>query len=289
MEVSIYKKLNSASGKMTLDLSFSLKKDSFTTLYGKSGAGKTSLLRILAGLMHAEKGSIIVDGIPWFHSEKKINRSPQQRKIGFVFQDYALFPNMSVKQNLQFALKKTQEKGRLEALVEIMQLGDLQHQKPELLSGGQKQRVALARTLVQQPEILLLDEPLSALDNELRATLQQYILEVHREFHLTTLLVSHDISEIINTSDQVLVLEKGKLIKEGNPSEIFNRENISGKFQFTGTITHMEKQDFIFIVHIRIGKDLIKIIADKNEAEGLSVGDQVLVASKAFNPVIRKI
>jgi len=170
-----------------------------------------------------------------------------------------------------------------------VELGELKKRKPGSLSGGQRQRVALARVLVQKPEILLLDEPLSALDHEMRFILQGYILQLHREFGLTTLLVSHDISEILKMSDEIIELEQGKIIRQGQPLDIFSHKEVSGKFQFTGEVIGMVKQDFIFIISILIGKDMVKVIADEEEARTLEVGDKVLVASKAFNPVIKKL
>ncbi len=289
IELSIYKKLLFSTGELPLQANFNIDKGTFVTLYGKSGAGKTSVLRMLAGLMSPEKGKIIINGTTWFNSDKNINLVPQKRKAGFVFQDFALFPNMNVRENLEFALNKGESQNIINDLIEINELGDLQHRKPDTLSGGQKQRVALARAMVQMPELLLLDEPLSSLDIEIRKKLQQYILKVHREFKLTTILVSHDISEIIKMSDKVLEIDQGKIVKEGIPSKIFTNTEVSGKFQFTGEIIAMEKQDFIFIISILIGKDFVKIIADEDEAKTLHIGDQVIVASKAFNPIIRKI
>ena len=289
IELSLHKKLLSPSGEMHLQIECAIEKGSFITLYGKSGAGKTTVLRILAGLMEPDNGKLKVNNTTWIDTNKKIHLQPQKRKVGFVFQDYALFPNMSVKENLLFALNKGDDKKIVSELIEIVELGELQNRKPETLSGGQKQRVALARALVQKPELLLLDEPLSALDNEIRQKLQQYILQVHREFGLTTILVSHDISEILKMSSQVLEIEHGKIIKQGTPLEVFTSKEVSGKFQFTGEVIAIEKQDFIFIISILIGKDFVKVIADESEAKTLNIGDKVLVASKAFNPIIRKI
>lgn len=289
MELSIYKKLLFPSGEQPLQADFNIEKGTFVTLYGKSGAGKTSILRMLAGLMTPEKGKIVINGTTWYNSGENIDLPPQKRKAGFVFQDFALFPNMNVRENLEFALNKGENKKIINDLIEVNELGDLQHRKPETLSGGQKQRVALARALVQMPELLLLDEPLSSLDIEIRKKLQQYILKIHREFKLTTILVSHDISEIIKMSDKVIEIDQGKITKEGNPSQVFANTEVSGKFQFTGEIIAMEKQDFIFIISILIGKDFVKIIVDESEAKTLHVGDHVIVASKAFNPIIRKI
>lgn len=289
IEITIQKKLTAALGEMLLDINTTINKGSLVTLYGKSGVGKTTILRILAGLLYPDSGKILVNGETWLNTTTKINLKPQKRKVGFVFQDYALFPNMNVKENLLFALKKGEDSSIVNHLIEIIELGELQHRKPDTLSGGQKQRVALARALVQKPSILMLDEPLSALDAEIRFKLQQYILKVHKEYNLTTLLISHDISEILRMSDKVLELENGKIIRQGTPNEVFNHKELNAKFQFTGTILEIEKQDFLFILTIRIGKDLVKVVADESEGKQLIIGDKILVSSKAFNPVIHKI
>lgn len=289
IEVAVHKKLWSSSGDMALNVALSLPRGTFTTLYGPSGAGKTSLFRILAGLLSPEEGRIRVDEITWLDTSRGINVPTQKRKIGFLFQDYALFPNMTVRENLLYALYKNQDKKVVEDLIEIIELGGLQHRMPDTLSGGQKQRVALARSLVRKPRILLLDEPLSALDHAMRQKLQQHVLEVHREYQLTTLMVSHDISEVLKMSDHMLVIAQGKILRQGIPSEIFTHREVSGKFQFSGEIIGIQKQDFIFIITILIGNELVKVVADESEGESLNIGDKVLVASKAFNPIIRKI
>jgi len=211
IQAHIYKTLSTANGKMLLDIQLNIKKGQFVTLYGPSGTGKTSTLRTLAGLLSVDKGQIVVDDKIWFDSEKKINVSPQQRRIGYVFQDYALFPNMTVRKNLEFALEKDQDRSIIQELITIVELEELQHRKPETLSGGQQQRVALVRALVRKPEILLLDEPLSALDIKMRTKLQDYILKVHRKYELTTILVSHDVGEIMKMSDEIYCLENGKI------------------------------------------------------------------------------
>ena len=244
---------------------------------------------MLAGLMTPDSGTISVNGTPWFDSSQRTNKKPQQRNVGCVFQDYALFPNMTVKENLAFAVQKGQSTNVVAELIDLMELGDLQSRKPESLSGGQKQRVALARALAQRPQILLLDEPLSALDNELRAKLQQHLLEAHRTYQLTTLLVSHDVPEILKLSDQLLVLEAGKISKQGAPTDIFAHKSVSGKFQFVGDVVAIEQQDFLLIVTVLIGKELVKVATDAAEMESLAIGDKVMVASKAFNPIIHKL
>jgi len=289
IDLNIHKSLLSADGEMNLDLNLSITKGQLTTLYGDSGAGKTSTLRILSGLLKPDSGTIVVNGEVWYDSKRKINLSPQRRNVGCVFQDYALFPNMTVRQNLEFALSQNQNEKRISEIIEIIELGELQNRKPETLSGGQKQRVALARALVQHPSILLLDEPLSALDAKIRFKLQDYLHRVHREYDLTTILISHDISEIIKLSDHVLFIDKGRIVKEGAPDEVFVNRRISGKFKFTGEVLKIEKQEVVFIVTVLIHSNVVKVIAQESEVEQLHIGDKVMVASKAFNPIIYKI
>lgn len=289
IEISLQKILKSSTGEMKLDLNIQVEEGKLITVYGKSGAGKSTLLMLLAGLMNPEDGYIRIGNDIWTDTAKHIFLPPQKRNIGFVFQEYALFPNMTVRENLCFGLGKGQSKAVVDKLVDIIDLGQLQNRKPNTLSGGQKQRVALARALVSQPKMLLLDEPLSALDHEMRVKLQSYILEVHREFDLTTLLISHDVSEIIRLSDFMIEMDQGKIVKQGNPVDMFTNDRVNAKFQFTGEVISMVQQDFIVIVTVLIGKDLVKVIANDQEATSLQIGDKVLIASKAFNPIIHKI
>ncbi|MGI9531979.1 ATP-binding cassette domain-containing protein [Lutimonas sp.] len=289
IEIEIQKSLKSSSGDMLLDIKMQLEERNLTTIYGPSGAGKSTLLHLLAGLIKPDTGRIAVGGILWSDTANSAFMPPQNRNIGLVFQEYALFPNMTVKENLIFGLRKSDPKKIINQLVEIMDLGQLQDRKPATLSGGQKQRVALARALVRKPDLLLLDEPLSALDHKMRVKLQSYILEVHREFKLTTVLISHDVSEIIRLSDFMIEMEEGTIVRSGDPATMFTNDRVNAKFQFTGEVMKMVKQDFIVIVTVLIGKDLVKVIANDKEAEELRIGDRVLIASKAFNPIIHKI
>lgn len=289
IECRLKKELSAAEGKMMLDVDFRLNEGDFVVLYGNSGAGKTSILRMLSGLLTPEDGFIEQDSSVWFDTEKKINLPIQKREIGLVFQDYALFPNMNVEENIYFSLPQKKDKQTAEELIELMKLENLRKQKIQQLSGGQQQRVALARALARKPKLLLLDEPLSALDHAMRSKLQDYILKLHQTYKLTTILVSHDPAEIIKMADKVLVLKEGKITKTGTPLSIFSERKLSGKFQFTGEVLAKIDEEVVSILHILIGNNVIKSVSAKDEIAHIQKGDKVLVASKAFNPIVTRI
>lgn len=274
---------------MMLEINCQIEKGQLITLYGKSGAGKTSTLRILAGLLKPDGGHIIVNENSWVDISKKINLRPQKRKIGYVFQDYALFPNMTVRENLFFALEKGGDKNIIHELIDIIELGELQNRKPDNLSGGQKQRVALARALVQRPQLLMLDEPLSALDHDMRTKLQGYILKVHREFGLTTILISHDVSEVVKMADRILVLENGKIIQDGTSDSIFSKNINENIFQLKGTIKSIKEKNGKLEVSILIGDNLISISLEKEELNEYKIGDLISLTIDSSNPIIQKI
>jgi molybdate transport system ATP-binding protein len=284
-----HKMLQTAQGKEPLDVSFTIERGQFLSLYGNSGAGKTTVLRILAGLTDAEKSLIKVEDEVWDDSEKKYHLPVQKRSIGFVFQDFALFPNLTVGENLEFALQKNGDKKIVDELLELMELQSLQKSRPNHLSGGQKQRVALARAIVRQPKILLLDEPLSALDDEMRFKLQDYILKVHKHYKLTTILVSHHLPELYKLSDKVIILDKGKILKEGKPNIVFSEQKISSKFKLIGEIIEIDKSDVIYVISVLSGNNIVKVVATEDEIADFKIGQKVLVASKAFNPLIQVI
>ena len=289
IECKLKKELSAEEGKMILDVDFRLNDEDFVVLYGKSGAGKTSILRMLSGLLDPQDGYINQDSNFWFDAARNINLSTQKREIGIVFQDYALFPNMNVEENIYFALRQKKDRTTAEELIELMELENLRKQKIQQLSGGQQQRVALARALVRKPKLLLLDEPLSALDHSMRTKLQEYVLKLHKTYKLTTILISHDPAEIIKMADKVLVLENGKITKTGTPISIFSESKLSGKFQFTGEVLAKIDEEVVSILHVLIGNNVIKSVSAKDEIAHIKKGDKVLVASKAFNPIVTKI
>jgi len=180
IDFALQKKLHTADGEMQLQVNVQIESGKFVSLYGSSGAGKTSVLRMLAGFMKPDGGHVMMNDAVWFDTQKHINIDPQQRKIGFVFQDYALFPNMNVRENIAFGLHKNSTPGFVSELLELTGLTMLASRKIQTLSGGQKQRVALARAIATKPLLLLLDEPLSAIDSVMRAQMKTTLLEVHK-------------------------------------------------------------------------------------------------------------
>jgi molybdate transport system ATP-binding protein len=220
LKIALYKQLYGSNGLMNLDVDFSIKQGEFIAIAGESGSGKTTLLRILAGL-ESSQGSIVFDQEIWQDDTKIL--PPQKRDIGFVFQDYALFENMNVLQNLLYV---TNDKNLAEYLLEITQLTNLKDRSTKSLSGGQKQRVSLCRAMMSKPKLLLMDEPLSALDPSMRLKLQEEILILHKEFNTTTIMVSHSPKEIKYLADRLITLEYGAIIKD----EIVTKEHyLKGK------------------------------------------------------------
>ncbi|HNX54407.1 MAG TPA: ABC transporter ATP-binding protein [Prolixibacteraceae bacterium] len=289
IDIDIEKLMHTTNGPMTLAIRTSIRLGELIALFGQSGAGKTTLLRILSGLVTPDKGQIRFRDEVWFDSEKRINVPPQQRNISLMFQDYALFPNMNVEQNIQFAQTEKNQQKVLE-LIELLGLTELRKRRPSSLSGGQKQRVALARALARKPQLLLLDEPLSALDAEMRSSLQDEIVKVHQLAGVTTIMVSHDLSEVFRLASQVLYIENGTITRTGKPEEVFSDNSISGKVQITGTIAKIDRHEVINIVTVITGNNqIIRVIAFESDLETLKTGDQVMVYSKAFNPIITKL
>ena len=212
--IDIHKTLHGSQGKMTLDVTLDIKQGEFVVLMGESGAVKTTLLRILAGLEQAE-GTIEVENKIWN------NVPPQKRSIGFVFQDYALFDNMSVEENLLFV---NQDKALCKKLLELTKLTSLATRNVKSLSGGQKQRVSLSRAMMNKPKLLLMDEPLSAVDSKMKESLQSEIALLHKAFGTTTIMVSHDANSAYALADRVIVLEQGKVIQDGSKDEVLKKE-----------------------------------------------------------------
>ena len=202
------------------DINFDIARGEFITLLGPSGCGKSTLLRCIAGLTPVDSGRILLDGTDL------VPMSPQKRGIGMVFQSYALFPNMTVAQNVAFGLRMQKVKGedsqvRVDEVLRMVELQDFAGRYPHQLSGGQCQRVALARSLVTRPRLLLLDEPLSALDARIRKHLREQIRQIQRELGLTTVFVTHDQEEALTMSDRIFLMNQGKIVQSGDAETLY--------------------------------------------------------------------
>jgi len=227
MQINLIKTLFTHEGPRRLEYELRVDALELLGIFGPSGVGKTTLLRMIAGLAQADEGSIVVDGCTWFDSVRGVNLPVEQRKVGMVFQDHSLFPNMTVAGNLRFSLRPGSPESMVGDVLDTLGLSELAHRRPALLSGGQCQRVALARTLVNQPQILLLDEPFSSLDWSMRWKLQNDLRQWHRRFGCTTLLVSHDLLELSRLADRIHYLGETTI----NPEEL---EEAAGLYRKMG-------------------------------------------------------
>ena len=220
-----------------VDLSFD--KGEFVTLLGPSGCGKTTILRMIAGFEYPNSGRILVEG------KDVTDVPPNKRQIGMVFQAYALFPNMNVADNIGFGLKvagrpRAEREARTEEMLKLIGLAGYGKRFPFELSGGQQQRVALARALAPSPRMLLLDEPLSALDAKIRVSLREQIREIQRELGITTVFVTHDQEEALSISDRIVVMNAGNVEQFGQPFDIYNRPQTRFVATFVGTLNTLE-------------------------------------------------
>jgi putative spermidine/putrescine transport system ATP-binding protein len=236
------------------DVSLTIERGRFVTLLGPSGSGKTTILMAIAGFVQPTEGDIVVDGAPI------TKLPPEKRNFGMVFQGYALFPHMTVAENVAFPLRvrkvaRAETETRVKDALDLVQLGHLADRRPTQLSGGQQQRVALARAMVFQPVLLLLDEPLSALDKKLRAELQVELKDLHRRVGLTFIYVTHDQEEALSMSDGIAILRDGRLVQEGDPTSLYERPatrfvaDFLGKSNFlAGHVAQARRDGFAYAV-----------------------------------------
>ena len=225
--------------RVVKDFSLDIAQGEFVSLLGPSGCGKTTVLRMVAGFETPSTGSIRIDG------QDVVNLRPNQRNIGMVFQAYALFPNLTVAQNVGFGLKvkgvpRAESDARVVEMLRLIGLSDLGGRFPFQLSGGQQQRVALARALAVRPRVLLLDEPLSALDAKIRVSLRAEIRDIQRELGITTIFVTHDQEEAMSMSDRIVVMNGGIAEQVGAPFDIYNRPRTRFVANFVGTLNTFE-------------------------------------------------
>jgi putative spermidine/putrescine transport system ATP-binding protein len=271
-----FDKVSKVFGIVTVvdDLELAIAKGEFVSLLGPSGSGKTTLLMMLAGFESPTKGSISVAG-------KRVDAlPPYKRNMGVVFQNYALFPHMTVAENVAFPLKmrgfsRTEIVERVTKALDMVQLGAFQDRRPIQLSGGQQQRVALARALVFEPEVVLMDEPLGALDKKLREQMQLDIRDLHRRLGLTIVFVTHDQTEALTMSDRIAIFNYGKIEQIGSPSEIYDRPKTQFVAQFIGetnllTGKVVRTADSIADIRLDDGK-IIKVRSDTELPAGKGV------------------
>lgn len=233
------------SFKAVDEVSLEIASGSLVALLGPSGSGKSTLLRLIAGLELPDTGKI------WLTGNDATHKSVQERNIGFVFQHYALFKHMTVRQNIAFALeirkaKKPKVKARVEELLDLVQLSALGDRYPSQLSGGQRQRVALARALAVQPQVLLLDEPFGALDAKVRKDLRAWLRHLHDEVHVTTVFVTHDQEEAMEVSDEIVVMNKGRVEQVGTPAQIYDHPATAFVMSFIGPVNVLPSTSNIF-------------------------------------------
>lgn len=227
------------------NLSLDVEKGSFTTLLGPSGCGKTTLLRLISGFLQPDSGEIELFGI----NQKEIG--PDKRKIGMVFQDYALFPHMTVRQNIYFGLKIKKDrdfKKKTSEIAATLDLTSLLDRYPNELSGGQQQRVALARAFVLNPQILLMDEPLSSLDAKLREKVREELRAIQRELKITTVYVTHDQEEALSLSDRIAVMNGGKILQYGVPRDLYFKPHDNFTADFAGRANFIELEGEPYII-----------------------------------------
>ncbi len=217
------KKSYTDSGRtFLLQAKLSFAKGSFTALMGPSGAGKTTLLRLLAGLEKPDAGSITEGTSSW--ASGKVYLAPQYRQIGYVFQDYALFPHLSVRENIRYGFRGSVDEDWLEKILAVFKIANLVNDRPSSLSGGQQQRVALARALAAKPALLLLDEPMAALDFSLRNEIRNELKQMLSLLNTTVVMATHDILEATILAEHVVWLEEGVVLRKGGPKQVLKQE-----------------------------------------------------------------
>ena len=286
-------------GEAVLDnISLEISKGEFITLLGSSGCGKTTTLRIIAGLEQPDAGSVWLDG------REVTGLEPNQRDVNTVFQNYALFPHMNVAENIGYGLKlkkvpKSEIRKKVSQMLELVQLEGYEKRKPSELSGGQKQRVAIARALVNNPKVLLLDEPLGALDLQLRRAMQIELKHLQKKLGITFIYITHDQEEAINMSDRIAVMRDGRIEQIGTPDEIYNHPKTSYVATFVGNanILHgaaesIQGENAI----VKIGNDrvIVKLETSQQNTEDtgvkqyLSAGEKVTLAVRSENILLQE-
>lgn len=270
------------------NVSLSIYQGEFFSLLGPSGCGKTTLLRILAGFERPTSGKVFIDGIDVTH------REPYARPVNMMFQSYALFPHMNVEQNIAFGLKqegthKSEIRDRVIDALKLVQLESFAKRKPSQLSGGQRQRVALARSLVKRPKLLLLDEPLAALDKNLRETTQFELVNIQEEVGVTFIMVTHDQEEAMTMSTRLGIMDHGRIRQTGTPGEIYEYPNSEYVADFIGSINMFDGRiEEVGKDYTIIQPDLVEGALFINHAVDAAEGAQVTVAIRPEKVMISK-
>ena len=298
LEVKEIKKSFTEEEAVLDNISLKISKGEFITLLGSSGCGKTTTLRIIAGLEQPDAGSVWLDG------REVTGLEPNQRNVNTVFQNYALFPHMNVAENIGYGLKlkkvpKSEIRKKVSQMLELVQLEGYEKRKPSELSGGQKQRVAIARALVNNPKVLLLDEPLGALDLQLRRAMQIELKHLQKKLGITFIYITHDQEEAINMSDRIAVMRDGRIEQIGTPDEIYNHPKTSYVATFVGNanILHgaaesIQGQNAI----VKIGNDkvIVKLETSQQNTEDtggkqhLAAGEKVTLAVRSENILLQE-
>lgn len=275
MHVHLEKQLRGGREPIHLNVSFEVKTGELVAIMGPSGAGKTSILKMIAGLLLPDQGQVKVKNQVWFNSSSRINLKPQSRSIGYVFQDYALFPNMSVRKNLEYALPSDQPTHTIDEILELINIHNLVDQKPGALSGGQQQRVALARALLRQPQVLLLDEPFAALDEEMRRKLQQDLINLHHRYQTITLLVSHNPTEVARLAHRAILVQGGKIKQQGPPSTVLSKTDSATLLE--GEVLAIKGTQLTLLV-----RNSLSIIQNLSDLNRYQVGDTLIISADQY-------
>ncbi|BFI76569.1 ABC transporter ATP-binding protein [Sulfurisphaera ohwakuensis] len=291
------------------NVSLEIEKGEFFIILGRSGSGKTTLLRLIAGLEKVTSGRIIID------NEDVTDLPPSKRDVGMVFQNYALYPNKTVYENMAIALEnikisKSEKEKRIVEISKELDIYNLLDKYPGQLSGGQQQRVAIAKALVRRPKVMLMDEPLSNLDVQLRYSARKLIKKIQREFNITTLYVTHDSNEALSIADRICVIDKGKVLQVGKPEEIYSSPSnitvaslltsmsfirvdgktigvrpedvILGEGQYEGTVTNSEFWGSYYLIYIDYNGNEIRAMSKNRIKEGSKIKFE-LTNYKVFN------
>jgi len=282
IELQLIKQLQGASGGMEIDVDLQIPSGSITGIIGPSGAGKTSLLKMIAGIQSPDRGRISVGDKVYYDSATGLDTSPQKRDVGLVFQDLALFPHMDLEAQLRYALPDAlaerspngQGESIIDEAIKMMGLEELRGQRPQRLSGGQQQRVALARSVVQRPSLLLLDEPFSALDDDMKQEIRSYVRSIHERYKMTILLVSHDHGDISELCDHVIHLDHGKVMSHG-PVSSAAIKSYRHILELSGRVIGLQKKDEdSYVLSLDIQGDVREVIITKQQAEDISIDTQ---------------